>query len=196
MSQFFIDSNAVSGGSINTLSAEGGAATPPSGTNFNFTGSLSGGATANGAIIFSTPANGQMDGVVQVDNSTIFINASNQLQVSNSGFIWTVETANLTAVKGHGYFANSASPGPGALEVTIPAVSVVGDTFKVYAFNSNGFTIRQQAGQFCQLGTSTTTTGVGGSIVGLFVGTVVELVCSVANTQWEVTDYSGNLSAI
>ncbi len=78
MSYFNVDTNAASGGSINTLSAEGGAPTPPLGTNFDFSG------TANGAILFSTPSNGQMLAAVQVDNTTITVNGSNQLQVATA----------------------------------------------------------------------------------------------------------------
>jgi len=192
MSQFFIDSNSIPGSSINTLSAENGAATPPSGNNFNFSGSLAGGSTANGAVLFNTSAAGEMNAVVQTDSSTIFINASNQLQAI-SGLTWNVQAADLTAVKGHGYFANSATPGPIGLIVTLPAISSVGDTFKVYAFTSNGWTIAQNAAQFIQVANQTTTVGVLGSLVSTKTGDVVELVCSVANTQWEAVSFAGNI---
>lgn len=82
MSQFFIDTNAIPGSSINTLSAEGGAATPPSGTNFNFAGNS--GLETGGAIEFATPSDGQMTAQVRVDGVTITINGSNQLTTAGS----------------------------------------------------------------------------------------------------------------
>lgn len=77
---------------VETLSSDGGPATPPSGHNFNFSGSVAGGSAANGAIAFTTPGgpgaatNGQMDVNVLVDNTTIQINGSNQLHVIGGVF--------------------------------------------------------------------------------------------------------------
>ena len=100
MSQFFISAGGNPPlGSINTLSAEGGAATPPNAGNFNFSGTAAGGYGSNGAIVFSTVNPGEMNGQVQVDNTTIFINASNQLSVKDqtNGTATTVgaTTANI-----------------------------------------------------------------------------------------------------
>ncbi len=84
MSEFFIMGSGVipPGAPVNTLSAEGGPATPPSANNFNFSGTFAGGYGSNGAIVFSTVNPGKMNAQVQVDNSTIFINAANQLQAT------------------------------------------------------------------------------------------------------------------
>lgn len=77
---------------VETLSSEGGPATPPNGHNFNFSGSVAGGSATNGAIHFTTPGgpgaatNGQMDANVLVDNTTIQINGSNQLHVIGGVF--------------------------------------------------------------------------------------------------------------
>lgn len=79
--------NTGGGATIETLSGENGPHTPPNGHNFNFSGSIAGGAAANGAIEFITPGgpghneNGQMDAKVLVDGTTIEINSSNELQV-------------------------------------------------------------------------------------------------------------------
>lgn len=77
MSQFYVDRTNIPSGTLNTLSAEGGSDTNPDNNNFDFSGS-------SGAILFSTPSDGQMNAAVQVDGSTISINGSNQLQVSSS----------------------------------------------------------------------------------------------------------------
>lgn len=66
---------------IETLSAESGAPFGPLGNNFHFTGSVAGGAAANGAILFNIPSIGEMEAIVQTDGVSIHINASNQLEV-------------------------------------------------------------------------------------------------------------------
>lgn len=184
---------------IATLSSEGGPATDPDGSaNFNFSGSTAGGSAANGAIEFITPGgpgaatNGQMDAKVLVDGLTVIINASNQLQAINGGLIWTVITGNTAGVKGHGYFANPPG-GPGGLTVTLPSTAAVGDTLKVYAMDSGGFVIAQNAGQKIQIGNAQTTPGVTGNVIATAVGDAVTLVCSIANTQFEAVEFNGNL---
>ena len=83
MSQFFLNgsgSGPVEEG-ILTLSAEGGPATQPDGDgNFDFSG-LEVASVPLNAIEFSIPADGAMKAQVQVDNLTIQINSSNQLEV-------------------------------------------------------------------------------------------------------------------
>lgn len=105
-----------SGGAIATLSAENGAFTPPLGSNFNISGSPFGGSAAPGAIMFSMPASGQMDAVVQTDNTTIAINAAtNRLEVlGTTEWSWSTPaiapfTANSNAI--NPAFALTVNPG-------------------------------------------------------------------------------------
>lgn len=192
MSQIHKDSNAVPGGSINTLSAENGPATPPSANNFNFTGSTAGGATANGAIIFSTPASGQMDGVVQTDDITIFINAGNQLEV-RQGSLWTPQVIDFTAQVGHSYWINNPAS---LINVTMPAVFNPGDTFTLYDISGGRFKILQGAGNQIQLGKSLTTAGAGGSITSSNVGDFITLVVLLNGLEWIAVPYNGNLVVV
>jgi hypothetical protein len=101
MSQAGSNGSGGSGGSgIETLSSEGGAKTSPSGNNFNFSGSTSGGAAANGAILFNTSATGEMDAAVQVDGTTIEINGSNKLAVVNPSALVLIGTT-IASGSGH-----------------------------------------------------------------------------------------------
>jgi hypothetical protein len=109
-----------------------------------------------------------------------------------TGIIWHLITTNTTAVKFNGYFADPPT-GPGGLTVTLPATSVIGDTVIIYAYSSGGFVIGQNAGQIIQVGQMKTTAGTGGNIIATKAGDSIELVCSVANTQWEAVNYNGNL---
>jgi hypothetical protein len=177
---------------INTLSSEDGAKFSPVGNNFNFSGSVAGGASANGAILFDA-SDGEMDAKVQVDGTTVTINSSNQLQAT-TGLKWQVQTADLMAVKGNGYFADSAVIRPTGLSVTLPTTSAVGDTFAVYDFNGNGWAISYASGQSIRVGTLVSTVGTG-SVVSAAPGggDTVTLVCAVANLTWMAVDYDGNI---
>lgn len=171
MSQFFIDSNSIPGSSINTLSAENGPATPPNGNNFNFSGTVAGGSSANGAIVFSTPSNGEMEAVVQTDGVTIQINASNQLEVI-SGEYWQLKASDFTAVRGQGYLINNV----GLVNVTLPSSPLVGDTFEVAEISTGTFKLVQNPGDSIRLGSQLTTTTTG-SITSTQPGDNIKLVC-------------------
>lgn len=107
--------------------------------------------------------------------NTITINAS-----GGGAFTWTVVTTNQIASADNGFFTNDA----GAVDVALPAVSVVGDTFQVAAMSAGGWTISQAAGQQIRIGNQTTTLGATGSLASAVQGDWVTLVCSVANTEW------------
>lgn len=190
--------NHTGGGSgvILTLSSEGGPPTPPSLNNFNFSGSVAGGSAANGAIEFITPGgpgaatDGQMDAVVLVDNTTIGINGSNKLHVIGSIIInWNVVSTNQVGASNNGYVF--VAPG-GALTISLPAVSSVGDEFIVTLDGATSFQITQGAGQQIRLGNLATTAGVGGSITSTQQGDTLTMVCSVANLRWNVLSSMGN----
>lgn len=187
MSQFFVDKSVVPGGAINTLSAQGGALTPPSGTNFDFSG------TATGAILFSIAADGLMRAAVQVDNSTIQVNGSNQLSaVTSPGLTWSVIGASQSLVAGHGYFCTTG----GALLLALPAVSAVGDTIEVALDGSTSFQITQPAAaNQIRFGSLQTTLGLAGTITSTVQGDTLRIVCETANARWVVTPGSiGNLT--
>lgn len=182
-----------------TVSGENGTIIAAVGNNFNFSGSTAGGAAANGAFLFHTAVAGEVDGAVQVDGTTIMINGSNKLQVINTGtFTWVVQTADITAVPNTGYFAASVAIRPaGGLHLTLPSPSTIGQTFKVYDYNGNGWFVLQSGTQTIKISTDTTTPGTG-SIFSQNSGggDSATLVCSdstLGAEVWVVTDYDGNI---
>ncbi len=190
----------VPGGEVQTLSAEGGPATAPTlADNYNFSGSIAGGSAANGAIQFITPGgpgaatNGQMDAVVRVDGTTIKINASNQLSAITGTLAWTTITASQTLATDHGYICVSAG---GALALALPASSAVGDIIEVTLDGATSWSITQGVGQQIRMGSSQTTSGAGGSLTSTAQGDSIRMVCSVANTKWNVLSSMGNLTVV
>ncbi len=106
-------------------------------------------------------------------------------------FTWTVITATTQAiVENNGYISNAASQ----INYTIPATAAVGDTFEINSINAAGFKINQNVGQTIIVGTSTTATGIAGSLTSTAIGDWVRVVCVVANTQFIGTVVQGNIT--
>ena len=166
MSQFFVDNGGVApGGDVISTSAQGGAAFPPSGSgNVDFSGA------ALGAITFAQIANGQVTATVRVDNTTIIINAANNLEAINQAITWEIITASQLGVRGHGYMVNSVS----TITVTLPSTPALGDTITVVDRAGGTFIIQCDAISSIQLGDSTTL--LAGSIHSQDVGDSVTLV--------------------
>lgn len=106
---------------------------------------------------------------------------------------WTVETGDIGAAVNHGYICNKA----GTLVVTLPASAAVGDTIRVTGINTaTGWQIAQNAGQTVYFGSSATTTGVGGYLQSTAIRDSVELICVVADTDFNVISSVGNITVI
>lgn len=107
-------------------------------------------------------------------------------------FAWTVVTANTQIMAdNNGYFANNATQN---LDFALPSTAAVGDEFEIASLNAFGWKINQGAGQSIIVGTSTSSTGIAGSILATEVGAWIKLVCSVANTQFVATIQQGNVT--
>ena len=107
------------------------------------------------------------------------------------GYTWTNVTSLLNPVllaTGTGYVASGA----GAVNFTLPAAAAFGDTYRI-AGTGNLWTVSQNAGQSIILGDKTTTAGVGGNLTASKISDCVEILCTVANTQFEVISSIGNI---
>jgi hypothetical protein len=108
-----------------------------------------------------------------------------------SGVIWAVEAADMGAVANRGYIANKA----GALTFTLPAACAVGKTFRFTGINTaTGWKIAQNAGQTIYFGATATTTGAAGYLQSTAIRDSVELVCVVADTDFNVVSSIGNIT--
>lgn len=182
--QNFFDEGNLPAPDLETLSGEGGSPVGPLGHNFNFSGSIAGGAAANGAILFNPTTPGEMDAAVQVDNKTIIINASNQLQ-STESLIWQIIALNQTALVGAGYFINVGQ----SVTLTLPAAPTIGQMFAVYALNGSTWTLQCNAGQ--QIQVNDVICGSGGTVTSTNVGDFI-FVLTVSSTSFVACPFSGN----
>lgn len=104
---------------------------------------------------------------------------------------WHLIAANQVGATNSGYFC--ISPG-GALTVSLPATSSVGDVFEVVLDGATSWQITQAAGQQIRVSSSQTTSGAGGSITTTAQGDSIKLICEIANLRWVSTGSNGNLT--
>lgn len=82
----------------------------------------------------------------------------------------------------NGYTANNAA----TVVLTLPATCGYGKVFRVVGKGTGGWQINQNAGQVIHFGILDSTVGVGGSIASTQQYDAIELLCTVANTDFTV----------
>lgn len=143
----------------------------------------------------SASANALLNGVSHFNSSMFTVDSNGFVSVSGGGTSWTVITADQTASVNNGYICNKA----GLLTLTLPATASIGDTIRVTGINTAlGWKIAQNANQTIHVGTSSTTTGVGGSISSINIRDTLEMVCVVAgaSTEYNVISSMGTYTVV
>lgn len=161
------------------------------GVPFNYAGPLTSGQLLIGSTgLDPVPATLTAGSGVAITNGP----GSIMISVLGAGFNWQVITVNTALVKESGYIC--VAPG-GVLMLTLPAVSVVGDTIKIMLRGATGFTIVQpNAGSQIYVGKVASTVGVGGSVSSTADGDTIELVCISNNALWQTSNLVGNLTIV
>jgi hypothetical protein len=143
-------------------------------------------------------------GNINVIGDTTTINvvgnpATNTLTISALGagsFTWVDVTAATQAmVVNTGYTADRAS----IITFTLPIVAAYGTIIRVCGKGTGLYTIAQNAGQtihFVNNGPISTTTGVTGSLSSGDQYGTVELLCSIANTDFTILSMNGNFTPV
>lgn len=134
------------------------------------------------------------NGVSHFSSSQFTVDANAFVQLAGTGsIIWNLITVNTVGITNNGYIAVSAG---GALTVSLPATSAIGDIFEVALDGATSWQITQVAAQQIRLGNVTTTLGAGGSITTTAQGDTIRLVCRSANTLWTSLSSIGNLTVV
>jgi len=77
---------------------------------------------------------------------------------------------------------------------TLPDIAAIGSIIRVTGIGATGWKIAQNAGETIYFGSGNTTTGVTGYLQSTATRDSVELVCVVANTDWNVLSSLGNIT--
>jgi len=121
-------------------------------------------------------------------------NASGQITIANTGMNnWTDATSTAVPLAiNSSYIADNGSQ----VVFTLPATAPLGAEFEIVGKGAGGWKIAQLAGQTVYGGNKSTTTGTGGSLSSGYQRDCVRLVCVTANTDFQVMNVQGNLTAV
>lgn len=110
---------------------------------------------------------------------------------TTTGIVWSEVTGTSQAgTVSNGYILNNA----GLVTLTIPTTAAVGSIIRVVGKGAGGWRIAQNASELIHFGTSVTTTGTGGRLDSVNRYDAVEIVCTVADTEWTVLSSQGNIT--
>lgn len=104
---------------------------------------------------------------------------------------WNSIAVNTNLAINNGYICNA--PG-GALLLTLPANSSVGDEIEVILNGATSWRIVQGVGQQCYVGSLGSTVGAAGYLESTQQGDAIKLLCVTANTTWRTTSVVGNIT--
>jgi hypothetical protein len=132
-----------------------------------------------GSGILPTAANLTAGTGISISNSA----GSIVISTAGSAASWTEVTGTTQAmVADNGYIVNNAS----LVTLTLPTVAALGTYQSLIGKGAGLFTIAQNAGQSINIGSVTSTIGVGGSVTSTGKFDSFTLVCTVANTVWTI----------
>jgi len=112
---------------------------------------------------------------------------------TGGGLTWNEETTtSATMAVDNGYIANNAS----LVTLTLPTTAAVGKIVRVAGKGAGGWKIAQNASEVIHFLSTDTTIGTGGSISSTNSYDAIEIICTVADTEWTVISSVGNFSII
>lgn len=115
------------------------------------------------------------------------------IATSGSGTTWTEVTGTSQALAvNNGYIANNA----GLVTLTLPTTAALGDTIYILGKGAGLWRIAQNASQFINIVSTSTTTGVGGSLTATEQFDCITVRCTTANNGWVASTIVGNLTVV
>jgi hypothetical protein len=143
------------------------------------------GLSANGVVIsqnnlaFTATSAGSVNQVLTSNGP----GADPTFQNSSSGiFPWSDETSNKTLGINQGYTTSGGS----LITLTLPTLVAYGSIFRIVGNGIGGWKVAQNAGQTIHFGNVNTTTGASGFIQSTQQYDSIELLCTIANTDFTI----------
>ena len=164
-------------------------------TNFDFSGAAIPAATmtADGELLIGTTG-GQPNVTTLTSGAGVTItNGAGTIEIASTGggISWTEIVASQNASNNEGYITNLA----GGVTLTLPVTASVGDVIRI-AGKAGLWILAQNALQTVHFGNQDTTTGIGGTLTATHARNCVELVCTTANTDWDVLSSIGIIAKV
>lgn len=153
-------------------------------------------ALSDGQLMIGATGAAPVAATLTAGANIVITNAANSITIAASGsggMTWTEVTGTSQAmVPGAGYIANNV----GLVTLTLPTTMAVGDIIRVAGKSAGLFAIAQNASQLIHLQSSTTTTGVAGSLTALGQYNSLEILCITANTTFEIISSMGSFTVV
>lgn len=132
------------------------------------------------------------NGVCHFDDDYFTVDANAFVSLTGlSSFFWIEVTGTSeNMIANRGYVANNA----GLVTLTLPVTAAFGTVIRVSGKGAGLWRIAQNASQQIHLGSVSTTAGVGGRIDAADRRDTIELLCTVADTEWTVLSSVGTLT--
>lgn len=148
-------------------------------------------------ILYGSAAN-TVGAITAANNARLVSSAAGVPSMSTTGGLTgmtEVTATTQTVVVNAGYIANGAASA--LVTFTLPATAAVGTQFSIQGSGAGGWTIAQLANQILHVGSSPSSTGVGGSVASSNRYDSVIFSCIVANLEWSVLGGpQGNLTIV
>jgi hypothetical protein len=141
------------------------------------------GPMTNGQLVIGSTGATPVVGNIAAGPGISVANGAGTITISGtgSGIGWTDVTGTSQAMAAdNGYVSDNA----GLVTLTLPATAAFGTAISVLGKGAGGWKIAQNAGQNIQVGSSSTTVGVGGSVASTNRFDSIDLICTTANTTW------------
>ena len=154
----------------------------------SFTGPLS-----NGQLIIGSTGAQPVAANLSAGSGVTIVNAAGSITISSPSVVtWQSISASQAMVSNNGYLVAG-----GAVSLSLPASSNVGDVIYVSLAGGTSWSISQGAGQSITVGNLSSTVGVGGSLSSTSSGDGIMLVCSQPSLAWIApVGPIGNLSLV
>lgn len=143
------------------------------------------------AITFSSP----VYAVNQLNLSSLESEATSRANLGltpASTFAYLNASSSQVLAANMGYKATSGS----LITLTLPTTCAENAIIEIVGFGAGGWKIAQNAGQSINFDRLTTTTGTGGYIASTLQNDSVKLLCTVANTSFQVISAVGNITVV
>jgi hypothetical protein len=110
-----------------------------------------------------------------------------------TGITWNeVTDTTASASVDNGYICNNVA----LVTVTLPTTAAVGSVVRISGKGAVGWKLAQNASEIIHFGNKDTTTGTDGYLASSHIRDGVELVCVVADTEWNVISSVGNITIV
>jgi hypothetical protein len=153
------------------------------------------GTMTNGQVIIGSTSGTPTAAALTAGTGISITNGTGTITIAatSSGTNWVNQTGtSVTMAVNTSYLANSSS----LVTLTLPTTAAQFSTFQVAGFGSGGWKIAQATGQQINFGNVTTTSGTGGSLASSNQYDSLTLLCTTANTQFQVLTSLGNITYV